>query len=242
MWQVAVGVSKLNKYAARDGGDTVEVVERPGGGLSVVLADAQGSGAGAKLLSSLATAKAVALLKDGVRDDVMHRAVHDYLYHYKGGGVSCTLTTLSADTRARRLSVTRNSETPAYLRLGGEWLALDDPCRPLGIGPGIEPASSTLPLSAHVWLVGVTDGVWGAGSRAGAALDVAAALDRLVRAEEDALRVTDALVLEAKACDQGRPSDDMSAAAVAVLPTEQAERRTMGVRLPLRPEMLASEE
>src|SRR5918997_1197746 len=50
---VDIGIAKVAKYAVRDSGDTVEVVERPGGGISVVLVDGQGSGAAAKALSHL---------------------------------------------------------------------------------------------------------------------------------------------------------------------------------------------
>jgi len=46
--EICVGISKVSKYAVSDSGDTAEVVERPNGGLSVVLADGQSSGRGAK--------------------------------------------------------------------------------------------------------------------------------------------------------------------------------------------------
>ncbi|MCK7481708.1 MAG: hypothetical protein M0C28_34470 [Candidatus Moduliflexus flocculans] len=46
--EVQIAVAKVNKYATSESGDTLEVVERPNGGLSVVLADGQTSGRGAK--------------------------------------------------------------------------------------------------------------------------------------------------------------------------------------------------
>ena len=42
--EVRIAVTKINKYASLESGDTLEVVERPNGGLSVVLADGQTSG------------------------------------------------------------------------------------------------------------------------------------------------------------------------------------------------------
>src|SRR6187401_2723332 len=94
-----LGIAKINKYASRESGDTAEVVERPGGGLSVVVVDGQGSGAAAKALSMLLTAKAVSLLKEGVRDGAVARAVHDTLLAYRGGKVSASLDILSADLK-----------------------------------------------------------------------------------------------------------------------------------------------
>ena len=72
--KIDVAVAKTNKYASRESGDTVEMVERPGGGISVILADGQGSGRAAKTLSLLVTGKVTALLKEGVRDGASARA------------------------------------------------------------------------------------------------------------------------------------------------------------------------
>ena len=60
-------VAKVSKYAQRESGDTVEMVERPHGGLSFVLADGQRSGRPAKLISNLVARKAISLLGEGVR-------------------------------------------------------------------------------------------------------------------------------------------------------------------------------
>ena len=46
--EIQIAVAKTNKYASMESGDTLEVVERPNGGLSVVLSDGQTSGKGAK--------------------------------------------------------------------------------------------------------------------------------------------------------------------------------------------------
>ncbi|MEA2594599.1 MAG: hypothetical protein QOF01_1068, partial [Thermomicrobiales bacterium] len=80
---IDVAIAKTNKYASRDSGDTAEVVERPGGGVSVVVVDGQGSGPAAKTLSMLLSSKAVSLLKEGVRDGAVARAVHDSLFAFR---------------------------------------------------------------------------------------------------------------------------------------------------------------
>ena len=59
---IDLSIAKTNKYASRESGDTAELVERPAGGLSVVVVDGQGSGQAAKTLSLLISSKAVALL------------------------------------------------------------------------------------------------------------------------------------------------------------------------------------
>src|SRR5215210_8020058 len=117
MLDVQIAVVKTNKYATRESGDTVEVVERPHGGFSVVLADGQGSGRSAKHLSHLVTTKAVSMIKDGARDGAVARSVHDYLYAYRGGKVSATLVIVTVDLATRTLVLSRNSHCPILLSL-----------------------------------------------------------------------------------------------------------------------------
>jgi len=62
MLKVEVAVAKAPKYAVQESGDSVEVVERPRGGLSVVMVDGQRSGPSAKAISNIAMRKAVSLL------------------------------------------------------------------------------------------------------------------------------------------------------------------------------------
>ena len=53
-----LAVAKVGKYATNESGDTVEVVERPHGGLSVVIVDGQRSGKSAKAISNIVARKA----------------------------------------------------------------------------------------------------------------------------------------------------------------------------------------
>src|SRR5436309_12919646 len=135
MLDVQIAVAKTNKYASRESGDTAEVVERPHGGFSIVLADGQGSGRSAKTISHLVTTKAVSMIKDGVRDGAVARSVHDYLYAYRGGKVSATLVIVTVDLATRTLVLSRNSHCPILISYPGETELndLQDPSNPIGI-------------------------------------------------------------------------------------------------------------
>ena len=74
MFEVDVAVAKVGKYATSESGDTFEMVERPRGGLSFVLADGQRSGKSAKFISNLVARKAISPLGEGVRDEAAARA------------------------------------------------------------------------------------------------------------------------------------------------------------------------
>lgn len=75
--EVQLGAAKVAKYAAGESGDSIELIERPLGGVSAVLVDGQRSGRSAKIISNIVARKAVSLLGEGVRDGAVARAAHD---------------------------------------------------------------------------------------------------------------------------------------------------------------------
>ena len=113
--EVRIAVSKINKYASSSSGDTVEVVERPNGGVSVVMADGQSSGRGAKYISTLVVRKVITLLAEGVRDGAAARAASDSLFTERKGKVSSTLNILSVDIQTNTLVITRNNPSPVLI-------------------------------------------------------------------------------------------------------------------------------
>jgi len=42
--EIQISISKIDRYGEGNSGDTVEVVERPNGGISIVMADGQKDG------------------------------------------------------------------------------------------------------------------------------------------------------------------------------------------------------
>src|SRR5512141_741780 len=113
--EVQIAVAKINKYATSESGDTLEIVERPNGGLSVVLADGQTSGRGAKAVSQMVVRKVISLLAEGVRDGAAARAASDKLYTEKQGKVICTLNIASVDLHSETIVLTRNNPVPMFI-------------------------------------------------------------------------------------------------------------------------------
>ncbi len=221
MLDVQIAVAKTNKYAKRESGDTVEVVERPHGGFSVVLADGQGSGRAAKNLSHLVTTKAVSMIKDGTRDGAVARAVHDYLYAYRGGKVSATLVILTVDLSSRTLVLSRNSHCPIILSHPGEsgLTMIEEPSSPIGIYSMTKPVITELPLEAHTYAVTYSDGLMEAGKRDGHPIDIPALVSEcLVQGPITAHALADYLLQTALELDANRPTDDMAALVLAILP------------------------
>jgi serine phosphatase RsbU (regulator of sigma subunit) len=232
--EVWVGISKINKYATSESGDTVEVVERPNGGLSVVLADGQSSGRGAKWISTLVVRKVITLLAEGVRDGAAARAASDSLYTERGGKVSATLNILSVDKQTRTLVITRNNPATVLLAHNEQIKCLDEPCLPIGLYRGTRPMISEIPLEAGLTTVIFSDGLIHAGSRYGQSMDVPTSLQALLDEENPSPQmISDALLEHAMSLDRGRPADDISVVVLRVTGFSGDEVRRMTVRLPI---------
>ena len=57
--EVQFAVAKVTKWATSESGDTLEMIERPHGGISMILVDGQRSGKSAKAISNIVARKAV---------------------------------------------------------------------------------------------------------------------------------------------------------------------------------------
>jgi hypothetical protein len=234
--EVQFAVAKIGKYATSESGDTLEMIERPHGGISMVLVDGQRSGRSAKAISNVVARKAVQLLAEGVRDGAVARAAHDYLFTYRGGKVSATLNILSVDTRSRTVVVSRNNPAPVIVHTAERGLfLLDGPSEVVGVGRNVKPQINEIPLDEDTVIIAFTDGLQHAGTLSGqGAYDPVASVQAMIEAGVlDAQLIVDRLLDEAVARDQGRPRDDISVMAVAVFGGHGDEARRMSGRLPL---------
>lgn len=233
-FEIQIAVAKTNKYASSESGDTVELVERPTGGLSVVLVDGQGSGQAAKTLSLLVSAKAVALLKDGARDGAVARVVHDYLHAFRHGRVSATLDILSVDLVSKTVVSSRNSHAPLLLWADGRYELRRSDSAAIGIRRHTKPAVDQFAAEPGLRVAIFSDGVISAGERQGRPFDPRAFADANLAGEVGAQDLADALLAEALAADQGRANDDMTVVALTLGPRrEYPHIRRLAVILPL---------
>jgi serine phosphatase RsbU (regulator of sigma subunit) len=232
--EVQIAVAKINKYAVSESGDTLEVVERPNGGLSVVLADGQSSGRGAKAISLMVVRKVIGLLAEGVRDGAAARAASDALYTDKQGKVISTLNIASVDLRSGTLVLTRNNPAPMFICRGDQIDILEEESMPLGTSRNVRPLITEIAIEPGLIIVMYTDGLVHAGKRRGMPMDVGATL-RAVMEDQDPTpqALADTLLAQAVSLDDNRPADDISVLVLKVTPREGDGVRRMTVRLPL---------
>ena len=232
--EVQIAVAKVNKYAVSESGDTLEVIERPNGGLSVVLADGQTSGQGAKAVSMLVVRKVIVLLAEGVRDGAAARAASDSLYTDKKGKVISTLNIVSVDLQTNTVVITRNNPVPMFISRGEQIDCLGSESEPIGVSLSVRPVISEIALETGLTIVLFTDGLTHAGERRGQPMDVCTSLQAMLEDQDPSPQgIADALLGEAVHLDDGRPSDDISVVVLKVLKRRGDDVRRMTVRLPI---------
>jgi serine phosphatase RsbU (regulator of sigma subunit) len=232
--EVQIAVAKVNKYAVSESGDTLEVVERPNGGLSVVLADGQSSGRGAKAISLMVVRKVIGLLAEGVRDGAAARAASDALFTDKHGKVISTLNIASLDLSSGTIVLTRNNPSPMFICRGEQIDIMEEESIPLGTSRNVRPLITEIAIEPGLIIVIFTDGLTHAGKRRGIPMDVGATIRAILDDQDPTPQsLADTLLAEAVSLDENRPADDISVLVLKVAALSGDNVRRMTVQLPL---------
>src|SRR5688500_391064 len=232
--EVQIAVAKVNKYAISESGDTLEVVERPNGGLSVVLADGQTSGRGAKAVSQMVVRKVIGLLAEGVRDGAAARAASDALFTEKQGKVISTLNIASVDLSSGTIVLTRDNPAPIFIWRDEEIDSIDEESIPLGTSRNVPPLITEIAIEPGLIIVIYTDGLTHAGKRRGLRMDVGATIRAVLEDQDTGPQIlADSLLAQAVSLDENRPADDISVLVLKVTARIGDNVRRMTVRLPI---------
>jgi serine phosphatase RsbU (regulator of sigma subunit) len=232
--EIQIAVAKINKYAVSESGDTLEVVERPTGGLSVVLADGQTSGRGAKAVSQLVVRKVIGLLAEGVRDGAAARAASDALFAERAGKVTCTLNIASVDLHSNTIVLTRNNPVPMFICCGEQIDSHNENSVSLGTSRNVRPIITELEIQTGLTIIIFTDGISHAGERRGQPMNVGETIRSIIEDQEPTpQQLADALLAHAVSLDDNRPADDISVLVLKVSARMGDDVRRMSVRLPI---------
>ncbi len=233
--EIQIAVAKTNKFGSVESGDSIEIIERPSGGLSVVMCDGQRSGPESKMISGMVVRKVIGLIADGIRDGAAARAASDFLYTEKKGQFAVYLNILSADLLTGTLVITRNNPTPIFVAQEEKVECLSGTTQPIGTARNIRPSVSEISLVEGTTVVMYTDGLANAGTIAGGiGLDICTSLEAVLDEQNPhAQYIADALLSQAVKLDEGRAQDDMSVVCLRVLPKETDHIRRLMVRFPV---------
>lgn len=235
--EIQIAVAKATKFGSFESGDSVEIIERPNGGLSVVMCDGQTSGREAKMISGMVVRKVIGLIADGIRDGAAARAASDLLYTERNGQYPVFLNILSADLQSGTIVLSRNNPTPIFIAQDNHIESLAGETQPIGTARNIRPLISEITLMSGTTVVMYTDGIANAGLKSsGLGLDICTALEAVMDEENpSADRIADAILGQAIRLDLGEPKDDMTIAVLRILPAGKDQIRRLSVRLPVPP-------
>jgi len=232
--EIQIAVAKIKKYGALESGDTLEIIERPTGGLSVVMADAQVSGKEGKALSSMVVRKVIALLAEGVRDGAASRAASDHLFTERNGEHPVCLNVLSADLETNTIVITRNNPAPMFVAQRNRIEVLSAESVEIGSSRNVRPTISEIPLEPNTLVVMFTDGLLKAGSISGESVDICTLLESFLEEQDPTPQlIADTILSQAIRLDQNRPAEDMSLVVLKVVPQASDQIRRMTVSLPV---------
>jgi hypothetical protein len=234
--EIQIAIAKTTKYGSIESGDTLEIIERPGGGLSVVMCDGKSSTHEAKMISGMVVRKVLGLIADGVRDGAAARAASDFLYIEKNGKYSVYLNILSADLQTRTIVLTRNNPAPIFVAQADRVECLTGTSQAIGQSRNFRPAISEISLERGTTIVMYTDGLAAAGTvHNGLGLDICTALEAVLDEQDpSAQMIADSLLSQAVRLDLGRPEDDMSVVVLRILKRKDLDPiRRMVVRYPI---------
>ncbi len=232
--EIQIAVAKVNKYAVSESGDTLEVIERPTGGLSVVLADGQTSGRGAKAVSMLVTRKVIGLIAEGVRDGAAARAASDALFTEKAGKVTCTLNIASVDMHSKTVVLTRNNPVPVFICRGEQIDSHNEESISLGTSRNVRPVITEVGLEVGLTIVIFSDGISHAGERRGHPMNVGETIRSVLEDQDPSpQQLADTLLAHAVHLDENRPADDISVVVLKASARNGDDVRRMSVRLPI---------
>ena len=233
-YEIQVAFSKIMKFESEESGDTLELIERPSGGVSVVLADASASGKQAKAVSASVVRKVLFSIAEGVRDGASARSASDKLFTDHNGKVSCYLDILSVDLESSTIVLSRNNPTPIFISRGERTECIASQNNPIGLTRSIKPDIMELSLETGLTVIISTDGIYNAGQQYGIDNDMCTLLESLLEEQNPtAQSLADNVIENAITLDQGQPADDMSVVVLRVIQKENRNIRRMALNLPL---------
>jgi serine phosphatase RsbU (regulator of sigma subunit) len=231
--EIQIAASKIDKFNSPNSGDSIEVVERPNGGISVVLASGLTNGKSAKMVSYSVVKKVISLIADGVRDGAAARAASDALFtQYEGKSIS-SLNILSADLQTDTLVLSCNSPTPIYLCRGDSIEKMSIECTLIGTGLDVKPSVSEIPIEPGIIIVAPSSGILKSGIEYGQSFDFNTSLSAILEEQEPTSNlIADTLLNQAISIDQGQPNEDMSVVVVRIISSFKNNIRRISVNIP----------
>lgn len=232
--EIKIAIVKIDKHGSNNSGDTVEMIERPNGGISIVMADGQIHQRSSKAISTLVSHRVVDQISEGMRDGASIRTAASQIYTDYHGSIAANLWVISADLQTNTIIVSRNNPFPVFLISEETVDCLISESEPLGSRLDVSPTIIELPIKPEMTIVAFSDGVLYAGRNNQQSMDICTTIEAFVEEQEPtAKEIAEFLLNRAIRLDDGKPQDDMSIIVLQVSSRPSDTIRRMSISLPL---------
>ncbi len=232
--EIKIAVAKIDKHRSGDSGDTVETIERPNGGISIILSDGRINNKDDKSISTMVSHKVLYQISQGIRDSASIRRSSNSIYEEYEGHVRANINLISVDKQTNTIIISRNNPVPVFLVTDEIVDCLSSDSSPIGGEKDIRPTIVELPINPGMAVIAFSDGVYQAGSGNPQDSDISVGIEALFEEQEPtAQEVADYLLNRAIRLDEGRPKDDMSIIVLLVSHQSTDKIRRMNISMTL---------
>ncbi len=231
--EIRVAIAKVNGFASEELGDQVEVIERPHGGLSVILAEGKLKGQHSTMIARKGVQKVLASIFEGVHDGTAARQVLAEIQNSFGNNAQLSLSLLSCDLQSNSIILTKNNDIPVIIIRNSESDYIRCDANKYEGSPD-KPSVYQFPLDSAFTIIMFSDGVAKAGSTDGYRAQWCTFLGAIMEEQNPSVQdLADFLLDQAIGIDYGEPKDDMSVVALQVSSDLSSGIRRMSLILPV---------
>ena len=231
--EIKFSASKIDQYNSEGSGDTIEVIERPNGGLSLALASGFYNGLSSKMVSYSVVKKVISFIADGVRDGAAARAASDALFTQYNGQSLAALTIISVDLQTDTLVFSCNSPAPLYLCRNEIVEKMSTEYALIGTGLDVRPSITEISIEPGLTIIAPSSGMMKAGEENNQKIDLPASISSLMEIEHPSPSwISDSILNQAIRLEFDQPSVDLSLVVLQISHTQKDNIRRLSVNIP----------
>lgn len=233
--EIHAAISKTDRYSSSQQGNKAEIIERPNGGISIVMAEGRLSGKRSKALTMKAAHDVINLISEGIQDGASARVVLSRIKNEHHDKASVSISILSCDLESRTIVITKNNLVPILVSdsNGTRSLAINSDAEEILHDPAVYQFEFEV---GQVFIL-FSEGVQNAGQSYDNPIDLSFSLGSLTDESDETPNVqeiADVLLKQAISHDSGRPRDDMTVVVLKTSPATQREIRREYVCFPIK--------
>ena len=236
--EIQAAIAKIDQYSSNEEGNKVEIIERPNGGISIVMAEGKLSGSRSKGVTMKAVHAVLNLIAEGVPDGASSRVVLQRIRDEHRESADVKISILSCDLLSNTIVITKNNPVPVLIYEDGEsrFLPIEEDSEIYRYDPVVFQFEFQLGQT----FILITEGVQNAGAFDDNKIDLCTALDSIYdddNEEPGVQVVADNILNQAIGHDSGRPRDDMTVVVLKVSPATIKNIRRENVSFPIKKEI-----